>query len=456
MLEDPKCYTEPLRPQFHFTPIFNWSNDPNGLVYYKGEYHLFFQHNPFGREWGNNSWGHAVSTDLLRWKQLPIALWPDELGTIWSGSGIVDTRNTAGFQTGNESPIVLAYTYAGRFSKIDLPYTQAIAYSNDRGRTWTKYDHNPVLPNQSDGDNRDPKIFWCKLTKEWVMVLFLESGRKLGLYTSPDLKKWTCTGEIQGFFECPDLFELPVDGNQENTRWILMGANSEYLIGRFDGRTFTTESGKHPSDYGNNFYAPQTFNDIPKDDGRRIQIAWMDGGKYPGMPFNQQMSFPCELALRTFPEGIRMCRNPIRDIENLYGETVTLDDRNLVPGKNPLEGLSGDLFDIQLEVEPYQATEFGLHMANFLMRYNVGDHTLSCDGATATLSPESGRIKLRALMDRTSIEVFGNDGRISLTSCYLRKNSVCPDLEIFVHGGNARVISLAVHELRSAWHSGDQ
>ena len=456
MLENPECYHEPHRPQFHFTPLFNWSNDPNGLVYHEGEYHLFFQHNPFGLEWGNSAWGHAVSSDLLHWRQLPVALWPDERGTIWSGSGVVDVRNRAGFQSGGESPMIVAYTYAGRYAKTAGPFTQAIAYSNDRGRSWTKYAHNPVLPNQSGGDDRDPKLLWCGITKEWVMVLYLEAGRRFGLYTSPDLKEWTYTGEIQGFHECPDLFELSVDGNQDNTRWIVMGADGDYLIGEFDGRRFTTESGKHHCDHGANFYAPQTFNDIPEADGRRIQIAWMDGGRYPGMPFTQQMSFPCELALRTFPEGIRLCRNPIREIENLYGNIVSFEDRDLVPGENPLEGLSGDLLDIQMEIEPYHAKEFGLRMGEVLVRYSMSDHTITYDGATAALSPESGRIKLRALMDRTSIEVFGNDGTISLTSCYLRKNSACPDLEIFVHGGNARIISLAVHELKSVWDSGDR
>ncbi|MFC1619943.1 glycoside hydrolase family 32 protein [Candidatus Neomarinimicrobiota bacterium] len=455
MLRNPQCYSELYRPQFHFTPAFNWCNDPNGLVYYDGEYHLFFQHNPIGCEWGNNSWGHAVSPDLLHWEQLPIALWPDEHGTIWSGSGIVDSRDAAGFQTGDESPIIMAYTYAGRYGKLGEPFTQGIAYSSDRGRTWAKYAHNPVLPNQSGGDDRDPKLLWCESTKAWVMVLYLDK-EKLGFFTSSDLKRWNFTGEINGFYECPDLFELPLDGNPGNMRWILMDASGEYLIGSFDGQTFTEESAKQRSDYGANFYAPQTFNNIPEADGRRIQIAWMDGGKYPGMPFNQQMSFPCELTLRSFPDGIRMCKNPIREIKKLYCKTITIPDMILKPGNNSLDGISGDLFDIQLEIELQETTMFGLRIANLLIQYDVNNQTISCGDATAMLPPEFNRIKLRALIDRTSVEVFGNDGRISMSSCYLPQNSSPGNPELFVRGGNARIVSLAVHPLKSIWHSRDQ
>lgn len=450
-LADPQFYKERYRPQFHFTPLFNWTNDPNGLVYYQGEYHLFFQHNPFGREWGNMSWAHAVSRDLVHWQQLPIALWPDELGTIFSGSAVVDWNNTTGFQTGAEKPLVAAYTYAGEFGKPKQPFTQAIAYSNDRGRTWTKYEHNPVLPNQSGGSDRDPKVFWHEASGKWVMVLYLAEGRRLGFFTSPDLKKWEKTGsEVDDFHECPELFELPVDGNPENTRWVLYGADGEYLIGTFNGKRFKKESGKYRGDYGRNFYASQAYNDVPAEDGRRIQIAWMSGGDYPEMPFNQQMSFPCVLTLRTFPEGIRMCRNPVREIEQLRAEEFSLSNKALKPGANPLEGITGDLFDISVEIDLGKATEVGLRLHRNTITYYTNDHMITCLDAAAPLAPVNNTIKLRVLVDRTTIELFGNDGRVSLSTCFLPRRTET-DLELYARGGSARIISLEVYKLRSAW-----
>ena len=304
-------YHEKYRPQFHFTARKNWLNDPNGLVYYQREYHLFFQHNPAGLSWGNMTWGHAVGPDLLHWQQLDNALSPDRLGTIFSGSAVVDWDNTAGFQTGAEKVLVCIFTSAGK------PFTQSIAFSNDRGRTWTKYAHNPVLSHIA-GDNRDPKVFWHEPTRRWIMALYLD-GEHYALFASPNLKEWTKLSDVPapGGSECPDLFELPIEGNPRDTRWVFWAGNGNYLLGRFDGKTFIKESGPHPTDWGANFYAAQTYSDIPEADGRRIQIAWMRGGEFPGMPFNQQMSFPCELTLRKFSEGIRLCRNPVREIEKI-------------------------------------------------------------------------------------------------------------------------------------------
>ena len=267
-------FDQRYRPQFHFTPTRNWTNDPNGCVYFDGEYHLFFQHNPEGVQWGNMTWGHAVSTDLVHWKEIAHAIRPDELGTIFSGSAAIDWKNTSGFQDGDIPPMVAAYTCAGRHVEPPRPFTQAIAYSTDRGRTFTKHVGNPVIPSVTGGTDRDPKILWHEPTQKWVMVLYLTEGEKrLGFLTSMDLKTWTQVSEVAGFHECPDLFELALDGDAMNTRWVLLGADAKYLIGHFDGVKFTTQSGKHLGDHGANFYASQTFNDVPPEDGRRIQIA---------------------------------------------------------------------------------------------------------------------------------------------------------------------------------------
>ncbi len=443
-----KLYAETYRPQFHFTAKKNWHNDPNGLMYYEGEYHLFFQHNPEDINWGNMTWGHAVSPDLAHWTQLDHAIHPDELGTIFSGSGVVDWRNTAGFQTGDEKVLVCVYTSAGN------PFTQSIAYSNDRGRSWTKYEGNPVL-GHIVGSNRDPKVIWHEPTEKWVMALYLD-GNDYALFSSPDLKEWTrlCDVELPGSSECPDIFELPVDGDAGNTRWVFWGGNGNYLLGTFDGKTYTAESGPHQSNWGANCYAAQTWSDIPESDGRRLQIAWMRGGRYPDMPFNQQMSFPCELTLRTTPEGIRLFRAPVREISNIHATKHSWADVALKPGENPLADISGELLDVRAEIELGDATEVGLTLRGEGVQYNVAGKSLSCLGQSAPLSPLDGRIRLQVLLDRTSLEVFGNDGRVSMPSCFL------PDpndtsLSVYAVGGEAHIVSLDVYELRSAWPSPD-
>lgn len=252
MAQTMPTYQEPHRSQYHYTPAKNWMNDPNGLVYFDGEYHLFYQYNPFGDRWGHMSWGHAVSRDLVHWEELPVAL-PEEGGVmIFSGSAVVDWNNTSGFGAEDAPPLVAIYTGASAGRQ-----DQRIAYSNDRGRTWTKYEGNPVLDIGS-GEFRDPKVFWYAPEAKWVMVVALAVERKVSFYSSPDLKTWTHlsdfgpTGAIGGVWECPDLFELPVDGDPNNTRWVLEvdlnpggpagGSGGQYFIGRFDGTTFTAES----------------------------------------------------------------------------------------------------------------------------------------------------------------------------------------------------------------------
>ncbi|MHC4110677.1 MAG: twin-arginine translocation signal domain-containing protein, partial [Planctomycetota bacterium] len=256
-------YNEKYRPQFHFTPRKNWTNDPNGLVFYKSEYHLFFQHNPTGINWGNMTWAHAVSTDLIHWKQLPNAIEPDELGTIFSGSAVVDWKNTSGFKTGAESVLVAFYTSAGSHAPKKVPFTQSIAYSNDRGRTWIKYKNNPVI-GHIRANNRDPKVIWHEPTKTWIMALFLDKNDFV-LYSSKNLKEWSRFQDVKlpGSSECPDFFPLAVDGNPAKTRWVFWGGNGRYLLGTFDGRKFNQQAGPFESRVGN-FYASQTYSDIPE------------------------------------------------------------------------------------------------------------------------------------------------------------------------------------------------
>ena len=437
-------FSERYRPQFHFTAQRHWLNDPNGCLYFDGVYHLFFQHNPEANEWGNMTWGHAVSPDLVHWTQRANAIRPYDGGTIFSGSAVVDHSNSAGFARGKETALVALFTHARP------PFGQALAFSVDEGLTWQLYnDGHPVVPNQGlDPTERDPKVFWHQATQRWVMVLWVKEDT-VRLFTSPDLKRWTHASDFigRGFYECPDLFELPVDGDREHTKWVLHDAKLDYWIGSFDGRRFTPEAGPFRGDHGLNFYAAQSWDNTP---GRRIQIAWMRGGQYPGMPFNQQMSFPCELTLRTVAAGVRLCRSPVDEIARLYDGQFVLKNATLAPNENPLAGISGELFDIEMDLRPNHASELGLRLHGETVAYKGG--RISCLGRSAPLSPADGRIRLRLLVDRTSLELFANDGEVSMTSCFLPRASET-NLELYASGGTARVNHLQVRQLRSSWGS---
>ena len=442
-------YREKLRPQFHFTSRRGWNNDSNGMVYYDGQYHLFYQHNPYGWSWGNMTWGHAVSKDMIHWTELGDAIHPDRLGTIFSGSAVVDVNNTAGFQTGDEKVIVCIYTSAGGTNPMskDQPFTQSIAYSNDRGRNWKVYEHNPVV-GHINGGNRDPKVIWHEPTSQWVMALYLDD-RTMGFLTSKDLKSWELQSKIKCFHECPELFELPVDGDENNKKWILYGGSGEYLIGNFDGTHFKSRTDATPFHHGNCFYASQTFSNIPKTDGRRIQIAW-GRVKMPDMPFNQMMLFPVTLTLRTTEEGPRMFAEPVREIEKLHKKQWQWKNKTLKPGDNLLSDVSGELFHIRAELPVGDIREIGFIIRDIPVVYNVRKQELSCQKKTAPLQPVDGRISIELLVDRTSIEIFCNDGRVYMPiGVILAGNS--KSLEIFTKGGNTEVESLEVCELNSAW-----
>ncbi len=448
-----ELYNETYRPQFHFTARNNWINDPNGLVYYRGEFHLFFQHNPRGINWGNMTWGHAVSKDLVHWQQLDNAIEPDHLGTIFSGSAVVDWHNTGGFQSGEEKPIVAIYTAAGGTSQESKgqPFTQCLAYSADRGRTWKKFPGNPVLKHIA-GDNRDPKVVWYAPGKTWVMTLFLE-GNTYTFLSSPDLKEWTRLHDlvVPGCGECPDFFELPAGGIAAGKKWVWTAASGKYLIGAFDGRRFVPDDPRpRQADWGANYYAVQSYSDIPEADGRRIQIAWMSGGKYPKMPFNQQMSFPCELKLEPSPEGLRLCRLPVKEIERLHDRKYAWAGKTLQPGENPLDGIAGDLFDLRAELEPAGASEFGFKIRGESIAYTVAGGKFACLGRSVEMPPVAGRIRLQILADRSSLEVFGNDGLAPMTSCWLPPRSD-RSLAVYCAGGPVKLDSLELYTLKSIW-----
>jgi fructan beta-fructosidase len=443
-------YQEKYRPQFHFSSRRGWNNDPNGLVYYEGEWHLFYQHNPHGWGWGNMTWGHAVSEDLVHWTELGDAIHPDKLGTIFSGSAVVDSQNTTGFKTGDEDPIVAVYTSAGGtnpFWSEGQRFTQSIAYSNDRGRTWTKYAQNPVQGHVR-GENRDPKVIWHEPSGQWVIVLYLDENT-LGFFTSPDLKTWTLQSELESFYECPELFELPVDGDSDNKKWVLYGASGAYLIGDFDGKTFAPETGPIQYSHSDFFYASQTFSNVPASDSRRIQIGW-GRATMPGMPFNQMMTFPVELTLRSTDDGLRMFANPVREIESLRMKHHHWENKQIIPGANLLDGVRGELLDIDAEFVLGKATKLGLRVRGVPITYDAAAATLICQDREAPLNLDDGSIRLRILVDRTSIEIYAYDGQVYLPVGVLL-DPEHRDLRLEVEEMGASVASMDIYELKSAW-----
>lgn len=442
-------YQESLRPQFHFSARYwnnyrlnpqqhqeGWINDVNGLVYLDGEYHLFAQ-----RWW--SCWLHAVSRDLVHWQELPPAFGMDQkFGGTQSGGAVVDYDNTSGLATG-KTPVMVAFWASTDNAR------QCISYSNDRGRTWAKYAKNPVLVHPQ----RDPKVFWYAPERKWIMILYGPPGNSYLLFSSKNLLEWKEIGEpIPDMFECPDMFPLPVDGDPGRTKWVVVDGTGSYVIGTFDGTRFRAEKRKMRAECGRNFYATMTWNGLPEEDGRRIQLAWMRGGSYPDMPFNQQLTFPVELTLRTLPEGLRLCRNPIREIANLYDRSFTLSDQQLTPGYNPLAGIRGELFDIQIEIDTSKSTcdQVVLNARGNFVKYFLKEGAVESCGVRQELKPRSNRISLRVLVDRMSVETFGNQGEVSITN-QVQARATTPALQLRGIGGNTYITSLSVHTLQSMW-----
>ena len=437
-------YKESNRPQFHFTSRRGWNNDPNGLIYYEGEYHLFYQHNPFEREWENMHWGHAVSKDLIHWEELPDALFPDNLGTMFSGSAVIDYNNTAGFNKGNTPAMVAFYTADNPEKQI-----QCFAYSLDKGRTWTKYSNNPVIDSKAkwnSKDTRDPKVFWYKPGNHWVLVLNERDGHSI--YTSNNLKEWNFESHITGFWECPDLFELPVDGDKNNTKWVMYGASGTYMIGGFDGKTFTPESGKYYYTTGT-LYAAQTFNNIPESDGRCIQIGW-GRVSHPGMPFNGMMLLPTELTLRSTKEGIRLFNNPIKEINSLLGTPVRRESLTSEKANELLEQFqSSDYLRIKTTFKLSHATNAGLNLfGQSLINYDMNHNMIN----NVFYSPEnrtSMEITADIFIDKTSVEVFIDGGAYSYS---IERRARPNNKEGFrFWGNNIEIKSLEIFPVNSIW-----
>ena len=433
-----------------------WINDPNGLVYFHGEYHLFYQHYPDSPSWGPMHWGHAVSRDLVHWEHLPIALYPDELGAIFSGSAVVDRCDSSGF-FGGRPGLVAVFTHAGKHGQV-----QSIAFSRDRGRTWTKYAGNPVIDAFCSEDFRDPKVFWHEPSGAWVMVV---AGGKVRIYRSHNLIDWSFSSDNELWTECPDLFPLTVDGDPKEVKWVLSMAGRGYCVGDFDGWRFVPETGVLPMNCGPDAYAAQTFNDEP--DGRRILINWMNDWKYANDlrqltgPWSGVMSFPYELALCRTDSGLRLVQRPVAELETLRIDRFSAGDVPLEPGCNPLVGVRGTQLEVIVEAEVESAREFGLKVRKgageeTVVGYDAGTRTFFVDRSRsgkmlsgrfeAPRTSQGERVKLRVLVDACSVEVFGDDGMVVLTSLIFPQPE-SDGLELYAAGGRVNLVSVDVYWL---------
>lgn len=491
-------FHEMYRPQIHFTPAEHWMNDPNGMVYYDGEYHLFYQYYPEKSVWGPMHWGHAVSRDLVHWEHLPIALAPDSLGYIFSGSAVVDWDNTSGFGTKDNPPLIAFFTYhnpdAEQAKKTEVE-SQAIAYSTDRGRTWTKYAGNPVIPNPGGlKDFRDPKVFWHKESARWIVSL--ACGDEIRFYASPDCKTWTYLSSFgngrgchEGVWECPDLFQLPVAGTEE-TQWVLIvninpggpagGSATQYFVGNFDGKTFTSPQRETLwMDHGADNYAGVTWSDAP--DGRRILIGWMNNwlyaGEKPCIKWSGAMTLPRELGLVKDGSLYLLTSTPVPEIDALRGESVVL--KNLkVDGTLSLSDrftFASAPLDLRLAFDQSESTKLGF-AARYGVRLKNGkgesvtigyDNTKKCfyiDRTHASVQPFSDQfpgvhtapyivhtptVHWRLLIDVTSVEFFTAEGRIAMTDLFY-PSTPFDQVELFTENGTITATGEAF-QLHSIW-----
>lgn len=465
---------EKYRPAYHFSPLYGWMNDPNGMVYKDGEYHLFYQYNPYGSKWGNMSWGHSISKDLVNWEHRPVAIAPDALGTIFSGSAVVDRDNTAGFGAG---AIIAIYTQSSDRQ------VQSIAYSTDNGRTFNKYENNPVLTSDAP-DFRDPKVFWHNDTQRWIMVLAV--GQEMQIFSSPNLKDWMFQssfgkgqGAHGGVWECPDLFELSVEGTNEK-KWVLLcnlnpggpfgGSATQYFVGTFDGKKFVNESPSQTKwmDWGKDHYAAVTWSDVP--DNRRIAIAWMSNWQYandvPTSQYRSPNSVPRDLSLFTVDGETYLQSAPSPELEKLrraskkrsFSVSKTKTFKEMLPGN---EGT----YEIELSLKNRNAEVMGIRLFNNQgeevdMQYDMKEKRFSMDRRksgnvgfnenfpmlTWTTVGDKDEVKLRLYVDKSSIEAFGDGGRFAMT------NQVFPSepynhISFYSKGGSFKVDSFTVYRL---------
>ncbi len=490
---------EMYRPNFHFTPEKGWMNDPNGMFYNNGYYHLYFQHNPDDAKWGPMHWGHAISTDMITWKEQPIALFPDELGTIFSGSAVVDVDNTSGFSEKSKTPVVAMFTYhdmeADKAGKI-IDETQAIAYSLDEGLTFTKFDGNPVVENPNIPDFRDPKVNWDDEQKQWTMVL--AAGQEIMFYASKDLKNWELLstfgegiGNHEGVWECPDFFPLPVKGTEE-TKWVLFvsinpggpngGSATQYFVGDFDGKTFTIdknfqkEQAKEHSfwiDHGRDNYAGVTWSNVRTAEGGKLYIGWMSNWLYanevPTEKWRSTSTIARELGLIKESNTYRLVSNPVKELNGYRGKKVA-DTAISIEGKTVLtttKTVNLSKTEINFEIQDVTKGKYTFILSNsegdeLKFGYDAAEKQYFVDrnksGKTDFSERFTDRISMaprtagsthltgKIVLDKTSIELFYDNGQTVMTEIFF-PNAPFEVLSILSDQEKFMINNLEIHEL---------
>jgi len=480
-------YKEKYRPQFHFSPAKNWMNDPNGLVYFDGEYHLFNQYNPYGNKWGHMSWGHAVSADLVHWKHLPLAIPEKDSVMIFSGSAVIDKTNTSGFaKRPGQVPMVAIYTahiIADASKPDNYRQEQHIAYSLDKGRTWTKYSRNPVLDIHKK-DFRDPKVFWYEKDKKWIMAVVLPHEHKVQFYSSPNLKQWAYSsdfgpaGDVQNIWECPDLLQVPIENAGGKKKWVLINSQQttmQYFVGDFDGKTFQNENPSekiYRPDFGPDYYAAVTYN-LPTDQ-LPVLLGWANNWTYandiPTFPWKSAMALPRNLSLGKVGSEWVLIQRPIPALNSLRANPFALDNIT-VSTKRELP-VKGDQLEMQVVFEPQKNSIAGVRLAVgkanafiigydaqseklFIDRAGVGDTSFNSQYPTlsryeTTLATSNHKIKLQVFFDNSIIEVFANNGTTVMTA-QIFPGQGDNGIELFSDGGSTKFESVRVWKMRSAW-----
>ena len=470
-------YSEKYRPLYHFTPQYGWMNDPNGMVYADGTYHLFYQYNPYGARWGNMHWGHAISKDLVNWEYQPTAIAPDKLGAIFSGSAVIDHDNTAGFGKG---AMIAIFTSAGDRQ------TQSIAYSLDGGKTFTKYEGNPVLSDANIIDFRDPKVFWHAPSKQWVMSL--ATTQTITFYGSKNLKEWTRLSEFGeglgghgGVWECPDLFPLTYEGK---TKWVLFvsinpggtngGSATQYFIGNFDGKTFTPDAMNYPLwlDYGRDNYAGVTWSNVPAADGRRLFIGWMSNWDYaneiPTVNFRSAMTVARTLRLAHNGEHLVVASEPVKEVESLRRDPLSLADKttsDTVTFENLLPNNQG-AYELTFTVTPNDTDSFSFSIENtkgevLTYLFDIANKTLSVDRSKSSVAFNANFAEtlikapltakksytVRLLVDKASTELFVNNGEVVQTNTVF-PTEVYNTLRFKTEKGTLNLNDITVYKLK--------
>ncbi|WP_153800469.1 glycoside hydrolase family 32 protein [Foetidibacter luteolus] len=488
--------TVTYRPLFHFTTDSNWINDPNGLVYANGKFHLFAQYNPFGNRWGHMSWAHATSTDLFNWQQLPVAIQEDihadsTATMIFSGCAVVDSFNTSGFaEKQGQVPLVAIYTSHVDNKGTGIAQHQSLAYSLDEGVTWTKYRNNPVLDIKAK-DFRDPQVFWYAPKKAWIMIVCKPDEYKVYFYSSSNLKDWKKLSEFGGIgntskiWECPDLFELPVEGTGEKKWVITLSAGHpqkdflamQYFTGSFDGEKFIADQVNYPLylDYGKDYYAGITYKDIPAADGRKIMIGWANCWNYandiPTKGFRGLYGVPRVLSLRKTAEGIRLVQQPVKEIEKHEELLYAVAGVEVENGVKVLDSAKGTSLDISFTLQPGTGGTAGIKVfksgdEETAVYYNSATQTVAIDRTksgdtsfskvfasvdTVKVNAGDGKVKFRLLIDKSVVELFVNDGVYVLTDLVFPKQQD-GGVELFSENGKAVFTDVQVKKVAKTIH----